>query len=90
MIEDYKKLDLSKPLNVQENLKKSIMVTTGSSFVGAIIFIIVYIITKNLWMLSLGIILAFSGIAFMFIIKRVQEKYADILNSPSNSGTKNV
>ncbi|MDX9791681.1 MAG: hypothetical protein RBT61_12680 [Candidatus Kapabacteria bacterium] len=49
------------------------------------IFLIAYLITDNLWMLSLGIILAISGVAFMFVIKNLQDKYADILNDNSKN-----
>ncbi|MFA7627247.1 MAG: hypothetical protein WCZ17_09405 [Candidatus Kapaibacterium sp.] len=86
MMQDYKNIDLSKSLSIQENLKKSIIVTTGSSLIAALIFLIAYLITDNLWMLSLGIILAISGVAFMFVIKNLQDKYADILNDNSKNG----
>lgn len=85
-MQDYKNIDLSKSLSIQENLKKSIIVTTGSSLIAALIFLIAYLITDNLWMLSLGIILAISGVAFMFVIKNLQDKYADILNDNSKNG----
>lgn len=85
MMQDYKNIDLSKSLSIQENLKKSIIVTTGSSLIAALIFLIAYLITDNLWMLSLGIILAISGVAFMFVIKNLQDKYADILNDNSKN-----
>ncbi len=84
-MQDYKNIDLSKSLSIQENLKKSIIVTTGSSLIAALIFLIAYLITDNLWMLSLGIILAISGVAFMFVIKNLQDKYADILNDNSKN-----
>ncbi len=80
MYKEYQNIDLSKPLSIDENLRKSIAVTTGSSLIASIIFFVAYLITMNLWMLSLGIILAASGIIFLFVIKRVRAKYADILN----------
>jgi hypothetical protein len=77
MYKEYKDIDLSKTLSIQENLRKSIVVTTGSSLIAAFIFLFVFVITKNLWMLSLGIILAISGFAFMFVIKNLQRKWVD-------------
>ncbi|MBX3044723.1 MAG: hypothetical protein KIT33_06125 [Candidatus Kapabacteria bacterium] len=85
MLNEYKNIDVSKTLSIQENLRKSIVVTTGSSLIAAFIFLFVYVITKNIWMLSLGIILAISGFAFMFVIKNLQKKYADILNDEKGS-----
>lgn len=80
MYKEYQNIDLSKPLSIDENLRKSILVTTGSSLIGSIIFFVAYLITMNLWMLSLGIILAASGIIFMFVIRKVQARFADILS----------
>lgn len=80
MIKDYQNIDLSKTLSVQENLRKSVVVTTGSSLIAAFIFLFAYGITKNVWMLSLGIILAVSGFAFMFAVRRIQDKFASILS----------
>lgn len=87
MYKEYKDIDLSKTLSIQENLRKSIVVTTGSSLIAAFIFLFVYVITKNLWMLSLGLILAISGFAFMFVIKNLQRKWADVITEKPKTNT---
>ncbi|GAB1371456.1 hypothetical protein MASR1M45_15180 [Candidatus Kapaibacterium sp.] len=79
----YNDLDMSKPLNIQQNLKKSILVTTGSSVIGAIFFFIAYSVTDNVWLLAVGVILVVSGIAFMFVIQHIQNKYADLMENSS-------
>lgn len=81
MIKDYNNLDMSKPLSINDNLKKSKLVTSGSSILGAIIFFITYAFTKNVWMLSLAVILFISGIGYIFLINNIQEKYSKILDN---------
>jgi hypothetical protein len=90
MINDYKKLDLSKPLSFQDNLRKSIMVTTGSCIFGAIFFFVAYAVTSNIWLLSVGLVLVVSGIGFMFVIQNVQNKYADLMDDKPKDQAKNV
>jgi hypothetical protein len=68
-------VDLSKTLNIKQNLKKSIIVTAGSTTIGAIMFFIAYGVTQNLWLLSLGIILFVSGLAFAVVVKMLEKKY---------------
>ena len=75
MFNDNKKLDMTKPLSIRDNLRKSIMVTSGSSLIGAFLFFIAWLINPNNWFLSLAIILTISGIAYYFIIKSVEKKY---------------
>jgi VIT1/CCC1 family predicted Fe2+/Mn2+ transporter len=75
MFNDNVKLDMTKPLSIKENLKKSILVTSGSSLIGAFLFFVAWLINPNAWFLSLSIILAVSGIAYYFIIKAVERKY---------------
>lgn len=84
MYNDYKELDLSKPLSFQENLKKSIMVTTGSSIFGAIFFFIAYAVTKNIWLLSVGVILVISGVVFMFVVQNIQSKYSHLMDTKTD------
>ena len=69
------KLDLTKTLNIQQNLKKSIIVTSGSSLIAAFLFFVAYLLIKSAWFLALAIILAVSGIAFYFVVKKIEEKY---------------
>jgi len=77
-MEKKDKIDLSKPLNAKQNLKKSIFVTTGSSMIGAFLFLFAYILTDNPWILAVAIILAVSGIAFAYVIKKFEAKYLEI------------
>jgi VIT1/CCC1 family predicted Fe2+/Mn2+ transporter len=77
-MDNSEKLDLTKPLNTKQNLKKSILVTTGSSLIGAFLFLFAYILTDNPWILAVAIILAVSGFAFAYVIKRFEAKYLDI------------
>lgn len=73
---DYTK-DITKTLSIKENLRKSKMVTTGSSLIAAAFIFVAYLIVPNAWFLALAIILVISGIAFWLIINKVEEKYFD-------------
>ncbi len=72
------KLDMSKPLNAQQNVKKSIFVTTGSSLIGALFFFVAYAFTYNAWFLAAALILTASGLAFAYVIKKFEDKYLSI------------
>ena len=87
MLKEYKKLDLSKPLSIEENLNKSKMVTTGSALIGAVFFFFAYAVTGNIWLLSVGLILVVSGNGFIFVINSIQTKYADILTDKPKQGS---
>ncbi|MBE2189308.1 MAG: hypothetical protein KGZ71_11625 [Desulfobulbaceae bacterium] len=77
-----KKLDMSKPLNAQQNVKKSVFVTTGSSLIGALLFFVAYAFTDNAWFLAAAVILTGSGLAFAYVIKKFEDKY--LSNSDEN------
>lgn len=67
-------IDLSKSLSIKDNLKKSIIVTSGSSIIAAIFFLIAWILTDNVWFISMFFILLITGISFYIIIKKVERK----------------
>lgn len=69
--------DIKSTLSIKQNLKKSKMVTTGSSLIAAALIFVAYVITKSAWFLALVIILVVSGIAFWLVINKVEEKYFD-------------
>lgn len=75
MLNDNLKMDMTRELNIRENLKKSLIVTTGSCIIGAIVFVIAYFFTENAWLLSVGLILFVSGIAYIFVVKAIEKKY---------------
>lgn len=87
MYNEYQNKDSNKSSSIDENLRKAIVITTGSSLIGAIVFFVAYLYTKNLWMLGLGVTLAISGVIFMFLIRKVQAKFAEILNRDLNSNS---
>jgi VIT1/CCC1 family predicted Fe2+/Mn2+ transporter len=87
MYNEYQNKDSNKSSSIDENLRKAIVITTGSSLIGAIVFFVAYLYTKNLWMLGLGVTLAISGVIFMFLIRKVQAKFAEILNKDLNSNS---
>lgn len=68
-------VDMSKTLTIQENLRKSKIVTILSSIAGAVLFIVAYIITKNIWMISLAVLLIASAIFFYFVVNSIEKKY---------------
>lgn len=68
-------VDMSKTLSIQDNLRKSKIVTILSSIVGAVLFLIAYIVTDNPWLLALTILLIGSAIFFYFIVNSIQKKY---------------
>lgn len=80
------KFDFSKPLNAKQNIRKSIFVTTGSSLIGAFLFLFAYVLTGNGWILAVSIILAVSGFAFAYVIKKFEDKYL----SESNEKNKTI
>lgn len=69
--------DLKSTLSIKQNLKKSKMVTTGSSLIAAALIFVAYVITGSAWFLALVIILVVSGVAFWLLINKVEEKYFD-------------
>lgn len=69
--------DLKSTLSIKQNLKKSKMVTTGSSLIAAALIFVAYVITGSAWFLALVIILVVSGVAFWLVINKVEEKYFD-------------
>jgi hypothetical protein len=75
MFKNDVKLDMTKALSIRENLKKSVLITSGSNLIGAFIFFVIWIINHNIWFLSVTIILALCGIAYYFVIKAVEKKY---------------
>lgn len=77
-MDNREKLDLTKPLNTKQNLRKSIFVTTGSGLIGAFLFLFAYILTDNPWILAVAIILVVSGFAFAYVIKKFEAKYLEI------------
>ncbi len=74
-MDDDNRIDLTKNLNIKQNLKKSIIVTSGSSLIAAFFFFIAWLITHSAWFISMAIILAISGVAFYVVVKKVEEKY---------------
>lgn len=68
-------VDMSQTLSIQDNLKKSKIVTILSSIVGATLFIVAYAITKNVWMISIAVLLIASAIFFYFVVNSIEKKY---------------
>lgn len=60
------------------NLKKSVLLTTGSCILGAIIFFITYLYIANDWLLILSIALLFSGIGYIFVVRYIKKRYSKL------------
>jgi len=81
-------IDLSKSLSIKDNLKKSIIVTSGSSFIAAIFFLIAWILTDSVWFISMFFILIITGISFYIVIKKVERKIVNNFDD-NNKGIEN-
>lgn len=77
MIHDDVKMDLSKTLSIQQNLKKSIIVSSGSAFVSALLFLVAFIATRNPWLIAASFVLVVGGIAYAILVKKIEHKYLD-------------
>jgi ABC-type bacteriocin/lantibiotic exporter with double-glycine peptidase domain len=75
MINDNLKNDKAKDLSIQKNLNQSILYISGSNFIAAFIFFVIWVINPNIWFLVLSIILAVCGIAYYFVIKKAENKF---------------
>ncbi len=79
-------INLSKSLSIKDNLKKSIIVTSGSSFIAAIFFLIAWILTDSVWFISMFFILIITGISFYIVIKKVERKIVNNYDENNNKG----
>jgi predicted neutral ceramidase superfamily lipid hydrolase len=79
-------IDLSKSLSIKDNLKKSIIVTSGSSIIAAIFFLIAWILTDSVWFISMFFILIITGISFYIVIKKVERKIVNNYDENNNKG----
>ena len=69
-------IDMSKPLSIRDNIKKSKIITLSSIFIGTIIFLIAYLITNDIWLLALTIVMVISALFFWYVIAKFEEKFA--------------
>jgi len=79
-------IDLSKSLSIKDNLKKSIIVTSGSSIIAALFFLIAWILTDSVWFISMFFILIITGISFYIVIKKVERKIVNNYDENNNKG----
>lgn len=81
---NHDKIDMSKELNIKQNLRKSKYVTSGSSFIGALLFFVAFVVMKNSWWLAASIILLFSGFAFIWAINAFERKYQKLIEEDAD------
>lgn len=70
-----KDIDMSKELSAKDNIRKSKIITVGSTFFAAIVFLVVYLITDNYWLLGLTFIMVISGAFFIYFVNQFERKY---------------
>ncbi len=70
-----KDIDMSRELTAKDNLRKSKIITVGSTFFAAIVFLVVYLITENYWLLGLTFVMVISGAFFIYFVNQFERKY---------------
>ena len=82
-------MDMSKTLTIRDNIKKSKIVTILSSLIGATLFFVAYIVTKNIWLLSVTILLVGASLAFYFVVDSIEKKYLKAIIEADKKEKKN-
>ena len=80
-------IDMSKPLSIRDNIKKSKIITLSSIFIGTIIFLIAYLITNDIWLLALTIVMVISALFFWYVIAKFEEKFANEIKDEQHEST---
>ena len=80
-------IDMSKPLSIRDNIKKSKIITLSSIFIGTIIFLIAYLITNDIWLLALTIVMVISALFFWYVIAKFEEKFAKEIKDEKHGST---
>ena len=65
--------------SIARNLKIGMYLATGSNFIAAVLFLIAYIITGNIWFIVAFAIVALAGTVFIFVVQHLKRKFANLI-----------
>lgn len=70
-----KDIDMSKELSAKDNIRKSKIITMTSTLLATILFLVIYLLTENYWLLGLSGLMLISGMFFLYFVNKFEQKY---------------
>ncbi len=74
--------------SIKDNLKQSMYITFGSFLVGALLFLVTYILIGIIWFLILAVVCFTASIAFVFVIKSLENRYLPAIKKQETENEK--
>lgn len=79
-----KDINMKKELSAKDNIRKSKIITLSSTLFATILFLIVFLLTENYWLLALSVLMFISGIFFLYFVNQFERKYISDINEKSD------